>query len=250
MRYNFYDITLYRRSGNNDDGIFTTQNNLISDLYIDFFDGYKPPGTTRICVDIGNEDYIRGYHGSILGAEVAFDENDYQTSSVHQQHQIILDTIHSIAIFCADKYGWDKTVLNNAYKKVIKCGFIYKKELKKRLSKDRKHYAALLLENDGKSTIISVIFYNLKGELLNTVELLQSFRHHNLITHHNWLNNQEFGLQLKNKQLVIKASLNKNDAETEIKPAMHTIEELEGYLRLITYRKLTDRGDYVSWANQ
>jgi hypothetical protein len=254
MGYGFYDITLYRQFENSDNKVFAIQNRLISDLYIDFLDGYKPRSTTRISADIGNEDHIGGYFGSILSVEVAFDEKEYLLSSPDQQHKIILDTIHRIAVFCSERYGWDKVVFDRAYSKVIECGYIYKKELKKKHSNNRKHQASLILEKDGRSDTVSVNFYNSKGDLLKTVELLKSF-HHELfngktIANHKWFNNLDFGIHIKNRQVVIKASLEKQGAETVINPITNTPEELEGYLRRIAYREFATRLDFAKWANQ
>lgn len=72
MGYGFYDITLYRQSENSNNKDFAIRNNLISDLYIDFLNGYKPTGTTRISADIGTVDDVRGYFGSILCVDVYF----------------------------------------------------------------------------------------------------------------------------------------------------------------------------------
>lgn len=252
MSYGFYDITLYCHSENSKD--LNIRNNLISDLYIDFLNGYKPKGTTRISVDIGNEDYIRGYFGSILNVEAIFNEKEYWLSSPENQNKIILDTIHRIAIFCAEKYGWDKAVFDSAYNNVIECGFIYKKELKRKPSKDRKHQASLLLEKNGDSATISVNFYNPKGEFLKSVELLKSFHHamhyKKVSTNNRWFNNLDFGIHLRDQEIIIKASLEKPGSETILKPVRNTLEELKGHLRLITYREFADRSDLVDWANQ
>jgi hypothetical protein len=253
MGYGFYDITLYYHPKNGDKKDFPIRNNLISDLYIDFLDGYKPKGTTRISVDIGGEDYITGYFGSILCAVVAFNEKEYWLSAPAGQNKIVLDTIHRVAIFCAEKYGWDKAVFERAYCKVLECGFIYKKELKKKLSKDKKHQASLLLEKNGESTIISVNFYNFKEEFLKSVELLKSFQDamfYGKITTNKWFNNLEFGIYTKNDEIVIKASLENERSETVITPLNYTRERLEGYLRRITYQEFADESDYIKWANQ
>ncbi|WP_114937216.1 hypothetical protein [Mucilaginibacter endophyticus] len=254
MGYGFYDITLYRQSENSNNKDFTIRNNLISDLYIDFLNGYKPPGTTRISADIGTEDDVRGYFGSILRVDVYLNEEEYQLSPANKKDQIILETIHRIAILCAEKYEWDKVVFEQAYNKVIESGFIYTKELKKKLSTDKKHKASLLLEKDGSCTTISVNFYNFKGEFLKSVKLLKSFHHEmhykKALTNYKWFNNLDFGIHLQDQEIIIKASLDKPDSETTINPVRNTLEELEGYLRLITYREFTDRLDFVNWANQ
>lgn len=240
MGYRFNDITLYR---NDNDKDFASRNNLISSLYIDFLDGYKPKATTRISVDIGKEDCIKGYFGSILCAEVAFNESEYLLSSTENRNKIILDSIHRIAVLSAEKYGWDITVFNLSYDKVLECGFVYKKVLQKKLAKDKKHQASLILERNGNSAIISVNFYNSKGEFLKSAELLKSFDHEmfygELIRNNKWFNNLEFGMHTKKGELIIKTSLDKDGCETIFMPVINTREELEGYLQRITYKELT-----------
>ncbi len=254
MSYGFYDITLYGNSEYINNRVFAARNNLISDLYIDFLSGAKPKGTTRISADIGTEDDVKGYFGSILRVDVYFNEKEYQLSPPKKQDQIILDTIHRIAILCAEKYGWDKTIFDQAYWKVIESDFTYKKELKKKFSNDKKHQASLLLEKDGNSATISVNFYDPKGEFIKSVELLKSFHHEmyykKALTNNKWFSNLDFGIHLRDQEIIIKGSLEKPGSETILKPIKNTREELGGYLRLITYREFKDRLDFVNWANR
>lgn len=183
-----------------------------------------------------------------------FNEEEYQLSPPNKKDQIILETMHRIAILCAEKYGWDKTAFEQAYNKVIESGFIYKKELKKKRSTDKKHQASLMLEKDGSSATISVNFYNSKGEFLKSVILLKSFHHEmhykKALTNNKWFNNLDFGIHLKDQEIIIKASLEKTGSEIIIKPIKNTRDELEGYLRSITYREFTDRLDFANWANR
>jgi hypothetical protein len=253
MGYGFHDITLYYLSENGNDKDVAVRNCLISDLYIDFLDGYKPKGTSRISADIGSADRIKGYFGSILSAEVKFNDTEYLSSPPDVRNKIVLDTIHRVAILGAKKYGWDKGVFDNAYCKVLECNFIYKKELKKKFSKDKKHQASLLLEKNGEWTMISASFYDFNGEFLKSVALLKSFQSswfYEKIKSNKWFNNLEFGIYTKNNELVIKASLGKESSETVITPITTSRERLEGYLRRITYQEISSEADYIKWANQ
>ncbi|MES2379080.1 MAG: hypothetical protein V4553_20990 [Bacteroidota bacterium] len=247
MGYGFYDITLYG-FGNKD---FAYRNNLVSSLYIDFLDGYKPKGTTRMSVDIGDEDRINSYFGSILSAEVAFNKERYSLSSPEDQNKIILDTIHRIAILSAEKHEWDKTIFQLAYKRVIESEFIYKKELKKKLSKDRKYRASIFLEKNGEFATISVNFYNANNNFLKSVELLRSFDdewfYGRLISNNKWFDNLQFGMHSKNNEIIIQASVDRAESETIISPVNKTKEELEKFLRRITYLEFSNEDDFKKW---
>jgi hypothetical protein len=255
MGYSFSDITLYYFSNNDSwEKEFTIRQNLVSNIYVDFFNGYKPKGTTRISITLENEDRIFGFFGSILSLNTAFDKDKYWTKKPNEQNQIILDTIHRAVLLCADKYDWDKTVFELAYHKTIESGFIYKKELKRKLSKDKQHYASILIEKDGVVAIISVMFYDKANRFLKSTKLLTSFHydvfHPEKIENNKWFNNREYGLYTKSKEVIIKASLDTSQAQIVITPDKTPIEELEGYVRKITYRKITSQSDWVVYVNQ
>ena len=254
MRHRLNDITLYYYSKEYSEKDFTIRQNLVSALYLFFSDNYKPKGTTRISVSLrDDEDCIIGYFGSILSVDACFDELNYWKSTIKEQNQIILDTIHRIAILCADKYNWDKSIFEIAYQKTLASGFIYKEEKARKTSKDKNHQASLLIEKNGQNTTISVQFFNKSGELLNTVELLISYPswfYEEIIKSNKWFNNNEFGLHTKGEELIIKASISSLKSETIFNPIGDTREQLEGYLRNITYKENTDREDYIKWANR
>lgn len=239
MSHKLYDITLYYYSQTYNEGDLAFRQNLVSDLYVLFLDNYKPKGTTRISVTLKDEDYVTGYFGSILSVYAYFDEVKYWGSNTDEQNRIILNTVHRIAILCADKFGWDKSVFQNAYKKVLASGFVYKQEQKRKFSKDRNHQASLLIEKDGRHTITSVLFYDKKGNLLKTIELLKSLHnswfHEGITKNNKWFSNSEFGIYIKKEELVIKVSLDHLNKEIIISPKINSREKLEGYLERITY---------------
>lgn len=115
MSHKLNDITLYYNPKGEIAKKFTLRQNMVSDLYVQFLNKYKPKGTSRISVELTNEDKIRGCFGSILLAGAKFDKEDYWKKSEIEQNMVILDTVHRIAILCADEYNWDKQVFQKAY---------------------------------------------------------------------------------------------------------------------------------------
>ena len=81
------------------------------------FNGY--PKTSRISVQLTEKDQIRGYFGSILSADAKFDKNNFWKLSDKEQNKVILETVHRVALMCADKYEWDKNVFEKAYQIVV-----------------------------------------------------------------------------------------------------------------------------------
>ncbi|MEQ9264257.1 MAG: hypothetical protein RLN81_03500 [Balneolaceae bacterium] len=248
------DITLYYYPKGDDAKKFTMKQNVISDLYVQYLNGYKPPRTSRISVELSNEDFLRNYSGSILTVNAKFDKEKYWELSSIEQNQYILDTTHRIALLCANEYQWDKDIFSQAYEKVKKANFKYEIEGKKKSSSDRKHKAAVLLMKNESYSTISVAFYDKSGKPIKTIELIKSFQHEmfygSIIKKHKWFNNREFGLYTTNEELTIRASLDTDLSETSLNPKKSSIKELEGYLRRITYREFNDQKDIIEWMNK
>jgi len=248
------DITIYYYSGTIDEKIFNGIQNMVSDLYIEFLRGYKPPKTSRITISISKEDYVGNYYGSILSASAVFDADTFWLLKENQQFRVILETIHRIALLCADKYGWDKEVFIKAYDEVLAVDFKYEIEGKSKLSNDRQHKASVLVEKDVKCAIISVVFYDKQDDRIKKVELLKSFQHQifygGIIKRYKWFSNREFGIYTKDEEIILKASLDNDIPIKIIHPKTKDKEALEGELRRITYKEINTKEDLIKWANQ
>jgi len=177
MSHKLYDITLYYYPQGEIAKQFTVRQNIVSDLYVQYLDSYKPPKTSRISVTLGAEDSAGDYFGSILCPSAKFDKEAYWKLNDNDKNKNILTTVHRIALLCAEKYNWDKTIFENAYKKVLNNDFKYEIEGKKKLSKDKKHKAAIHLSKNLTCAIILVAFYDKLDNHIKTVELLKSFQH-------------------------------------------------------------------------
>jgi hypothetical protein len=117
MGYGFRDITLYYFGNNHAIELeFTKIQNKVSEKYVRLMNKYKPPKTTRISVELADDDYIVMYTGSILCVKASFDKTAFNSLvQPIDQNLMILETLHRIAIMCAEKYGWDKTIFESAY---------------------------------------------------------------------------------------------------------------------------------------
>jgi hypothetical protein len=195
-----------------------------------------------------------GHFGSILGARAKFSKETYWLLNADQQNQSILETVHRIALSCAEKFSWDVNRFNEAYRKVLQVNFIYRIESKPKLSNDKKHKASLVLEKDLTSSKFTAIFYSQEGERIKTVQLLRSFQHRmfygRIVKYFKWFNNQEFGLYTPNDEITIRASLNSDESTICIEPKNTDKERLEGYLNYITYREINSPEDFIDWANK
>jgi hypothetical protein len=117
MSWGFNDITLYYYPEGDAAKEFTLMQNDISSAYIKFLNGYKPTGTTRISVELGEEDDVRFYTGSILTVQAAFNATAFWLLDDLSKRTMILDTINRVACLCAVKYNWKKEIFESAYSK-------------------------------------------------------------------------------------------------------------------------------------
>src|SRR5690606_19232748 len=116
-------------------------------------------GTSRISATLSDVNDHFFYAGSILTVYRKFNYEIFWTLCLQEQKKMILDTLHGTAIACADKYGWDKSVFENAFKTVLEKNFEFKIESEKKNSRDRKHKASTVKEVLQDKTIIYVRFY-------------------------------------------------------------------------------------------
>ncbi len=234
MSHKLNDITLYYYPRSEYSRKFTLKQNMVSDLYIQYLGGYKPPKTSRVSVELCESDCIIGYFGSILSVNVKFDKDHYWTLNDNEQKKEILDTVHRVAMLCSEKYEWDKKVFLNAYEQVLKSNFKYEFEGKIKNSRDRNHKAAIQIKKDESATHISVVFYDKSNKQIKNVELFKTYQHEifygSIIKKNKWFNNREFGVYNSDEEIIIKASLDNDKSEVIIEPKIHKKEHLEGIL--------------------
>lgn len=247
------DITLYYPNKDEESKRFTSKQNVVSDLYLHFLDGYKPPKTSRISIILSDFDYIKGYSGSVLTVNAKFDIDFYRNQSDQDQNRMILDTIHRITALCAKEFNWDLSPFENAFKKVNEANFTFKIELPAKLSRNKKYKASILVEKNEEEALIFALFYNNQNELIKEVELLKTFNwsgfYKQLVKKYKWFDNSSFGFSINKDQLIIKADLNEKKQKVLINPINNTKEEIEGFLRQITFKAFKSEKEKIKWMN-
>ncbi|GEM_PF-747086 len=247
------DITLYYPNQGEEAKRFTSKQNIISDLYVHFLDGYKPPKTSRISIILSHSDDIKGYAGSILTVNAKFDESFFWNQSDRDQNKIILDTIHRVTALCAKEFNWDLRIFENAYNRVVEANFTFKIELPAKLSRNRKYKASILVEKNEKAALIFALFFNNQNELIKKVELLNTFNwsgfYKQLVKKYKWFDNSSFGLSIHKDQLIIKADLDEEKQVVLINPIGNTKEEIEGTLRQIIFNDFNSEKEKINWMN-
>lgn len=255
MKHKLHDITLDYKGNDQNAKKFTSTQNLVSDLYVHFLEGYKPPKTTKISVELGGHDEVVGYfESSILRVIAKFDKDKYWTLAELEQQKYILETVHKTALLCANEYGWDNEKFISAYNRVLEVNFKYQFTYKVKSAPNRKNKACLQIEKTEKHATLSVLFLDQFNNEIKQVELLKTFTNEmfysGFIKNNKWLNDQQFGIYTQDNEIVISASLLETNSEIIFKPITKKLEELEGYLRMISYKEFKDHEAFVKWSNK
>ena len=117
----------------------------------------------------------------------------------------------------SDEYGWDKTVFENAYNKVLESNFIFKIECPPKQSRDRKKIANLIIEKT--ETVTSVYVKMQTGNSSITKKLFDKKNQwwhdcvYLLARQNKWFDSDRFGVAYGKGKIEIWYSLEKNDVE-------------------------------------
>lgn len=241
MSHKLTDITLYYYPEGDEALRFTKRQNVVSGLYVHFLDGYKPKRTSRISVELSDEDYVKEhFETSILGATAEFDKEKYWSLNEKGQNKFILDTVHRMAVLCSQKYNWDEGIFYDAYDKVIEANYKFDVELKRKFSRNRKNKGAIIISTYVEYCSLNAVFYDKDESEINRVELLKTYQHEmfygELIRNYKWFGNDEFGIQSRHGHVVIKAGIDSKEPEMIISPSeLMSRETIEEYMDTITY---------------
>jgi hypothetical protein len=251
------DITLYYPETGEEARQFTLKQNLISELYVQSLNAYKPPGISRISVNLSKNDQVYNLkNSSVLRVDIRFDTAGFWKHSPVEQQQVILETIHRVAMLCVETLGWDQVPFEHAYQEVLRRNFVYEIEGKATTSPDRQYKAAIRISKNEEWSELSVVFYNKQGDQIKTVELVKTLSsalfYGEIVKNTRWFNTREFGVHAYNEELILKASLDSEDSIVVFSPSEYDREFLEGYLQQISYTANAEERakNRAKWANR
>lgn len=223
MGATFSDITLYTQAANT---IGTPEyleqislQNFVSDLYVQNMNGYKPPKTSRITIQTDfHETWNRTWKtGSVVSIAPFFSLNTYLSLDKRGKYKYTLDLIQSATLPLSDEYGWDKSIFENAYRKVLESDFIFKIDFPSKQSRDKKKAANLLVE---KTETITTVYIKIKAS--NGVITKKLFDKKNqwwydcvyiLARHSKWFDTERFGIGYGKGKIGVWYSLEKDEVE-------------------------------------
>ena len=147
------DITIYDTFDpivlpNEEGRIVRREKMFVCELYHDNLNNYKPPKTSRICLDITSEKTETNlyYFGSILHSSHYFDKEVFLNLEKFGRYEFLLDYIHNSILTIAEKLYWDKSIFLKAYSEVKSKDFKYFKEFPAKLAPDKRKKGQAIIE--------------------------------------------------------------------------------------------------------
>jgi hypothetical protein len=208
----FDDITIYNFTPEKLDKTRGKQDMLacrfVCDLYVQKMYRNKPPRCTRIC--ISPSQLLKGQahmYESIAGAYPAYNYDDFKKLNKKARYIYILDLIQQGVMLLADKFEWDKSVFERAYKEVLATGFKFAISYPPKLSRNRKTSAEISIE---KTEVLTSVFVTFNGGVSSTKVKL--FEKENggcddmayvFIKTCKWFDNDKFGVNYKESKMKI-----------------------------------------------
>ena len=203
----FHDIALYAptlyKPGTPEYWEEKSLYNYISDLYIICMHGYKPPNTTRVCIEpsyynIWNRTWK---NGSLKTIAVYFDYESFLSLRVNDKYTYVLNTIQEAMLKLSEEYNWDKNVFEKAYVEIINNDFRFKIAYPAKMSKDKRKIANISVEKTQTTTMVNICL-NKDGH----TSVIKLFDKRNwwvfdsayiLVKNNKWFDNDRFGLSYK-----------------------------------------------------
>lgn len=165
MGFPFTDITLYTPTPypNNSQEYWEeiSLENFVCDLYVRKMNGYKPPKTSRICIQPW---YYKIWdrtwkNGSIISIAVEFVRDKFESLDRQGKCKYILDIIQQATIQLSEEYNWNKSIFEQAYQQIVDTDFIFKINYPVKASKNRKMAANLCIEKTETITSCYVMIH-------------------------------------------------------------------------------------------
>ncbi len=235
MRHKFSDITLYNPSsynpGSPEQQEEVSISNFVSDLYVQYMNGYNPPKTTRITIQPAYHTMWNKSHrvGSVISIAPYFNHKEFSALDIKGRYKYILDIIQSATTALVKEYGWQKSVFEKAYQQVLENDFKFKIEYEPKKSGDRKKTGAVIIEKTEKTTRIFAKITTPDDIITRLlIEKPNSFWYdcaYTLAQQSKWFDNDRFGIKHNRGKIQLWYSLERD--EVQIFDAGHQVTTID-----------------------
>jgi hypothetical protein len=196
--------------------------NFVTDLYLQYLDGYKPLKVSKIVLDLRlkevNADFTPFHFGSICTIHNGIDEEKYHSQSDKENLYYLLSLFQSSILKASKKENWDVAPFNKAYDKIVENDFHFLIHLPEEKSKSG-IIAIPFIEKDLERTFLKVRF---GGPDESSVTLVDK-RNTNIFDSIyilskslKWFDKNSFGFQIKDLNVKVCHSLSDKNTSSNL----------------------------------
>ena len=186
--------------------------------------------------------------GSIKSIWKYLDQDNIRKEPLSTQKEIFLELITDSFLSVADELDWDKTSIKSAKEKSLedRIEFEFLSKPRHNRSKNKSGLVKLKLNGD-KVSIYAVLKIKNQSES-KEILMVDSFTLYiswlNTFKEYKWINEENFGFVFSNG-VTLTCSFNKPKGIWKYKDS----EEDRGFIRSVTYKKLSSVRERIEWMN-
>jgi hypothetical protein len=203
----FTDITVYFNQNLIDNTLdtryFQFKLNYLMDFYHRNLNGYKPPKTSRISIELVDsmEKENQFYFGSILRIYLYFNLDKYLKTDKDNQLKYLLDLSHNSLIETAIKNNWEINKFKNSYDLIINSKFNFNKQFDLKSSKDKKtNGQAIITKTITESKLTIRLTKETSSKLIDLMTKANTYWFDSIYaiaSNCKWIDNDKFGYKPK-----------------------------------------------------
>jgi hypothetical protein len=208
----------------------------------------------RVNIHLGDEERIHT-DGSIKSIWVKNITKTAVEFSDLEKINAFLKVIYHSVMTIAEVEGWDTKSFEKAYKLSIadNGNLVWYSKPKSNRNRSLKGRIKFSLDKDGKVPVIAQFLdTNLNPQF--EIPIIDTFLHfvdwERVFEKPIWLDNEKFGFRFMKSQLLIYADTQARRSMTTFAEKNSKREEIEGHLRMLTFRQFASNKEFVEWANK
>lgn len=207
---------------------------------------------TRVTIYLGDEEEIH-IIGSIKSVSIKCHPAIFENKTEQQRLYLLLKIIYDALVLIGTSQNWDVQVFENAYQSSFKDQqLVWLTKPLWNKARTLNGRIKIIAEEDTRVSITAEFFD--KKEFLYEVHVIDTFLVQadwfNTFSKPLWLDDKTFGFSLQKEQVIIGVNINTKRVTISITEKYSDRESLEGYIKMLHYKKFETKEELVRWMNE
>jgi len=196
---------------------FQLKLNYLMDFYHRNLDGYKPPKTSRISIELVDtkDKENQFYFGSILRIYAYFNLGEFLKINDENKLKYLLDLLHKLLIEFAIKNNWEINIFKNSYDLILSSKFNFIKRFDLKESRDKKTKGqAIITKTTTESKLTIQLSSETNSKFINLITKANTYWFdsiYKIASNCKWIDNDKFGYKPKHSLIYSYYSISDNN---------------------------------------